>query len=58
MTLPSLRRHSIRLRDYDYAHAGAYFVTIVTQGRECAAADAAARGSAGGRTLNQDHGPC
>jgi putative transposase len=28
-------RRSIRLRGYDYAQAGAYFVTLVTQGREC-----------------------
>jgi REP element-mobilizing transposase RayT len=28
-------RHSIRLKGYDYAQAGGYFVTIVTQGREC-----------------------
>jgi REP element-mobilizing transposase RayT len=28
-------RHSSRLRDYDYSAAGAYFVTICTQGREC-----------------------
>jgi hypothetical protein len=28
-------RHSIRLRDYDYAQAGAYFVTICTKDREC-----------------------
>jgi REP element-mobilizing transposase RayT len=28
-------RHSIRLRGYDYARAGAYFVTIVMQRREC-----------------------
>lgn len=27
-------RRSIRLRDYDYAFAGAYFVTICSQGRE------------------------
>jgi REP-associated tyrosine transposase len=27
-------RRSIRLQGYDYAQAGAYFVTIVTQGRE------------------------
>ena len=27
-------RHSIRLKGYDYSQAGAYFVTIVTQGRE------------------------
>ena len=29
-------RHTIRLPGYDYAQAGGYFVTIVTQGRECA----------------------
>ena len=28
-------RCSIRLRGYDYSQAGAYFVTICTQGREC-----------------------
>ncbi|MGB7291429.1 MAG: transposase [Thermodesulfobacteriota bacterium] len=28
-------RRSIRLKDYDYATAGAYFVTICTQHREC-----------------------
>ena len=28
-------RRSIRLKGYDYTQAGAYFVTIVTQGREC-----------------------
>jgi putative transposase len=28
-------RRSIRLATYDYARAGAYFVTIVTQGRQC-----------------------
>lgn len=28
-------RRSIRLRDYDYTQAGAYFVTICTQGRVC-----------------------
>ncbi len=28
-------RRSIRLRGYDYAQAGAYFVTLVTHGREC-----------------------
>jgi putative transposase len=26
-------RRSIRLKDYDYSQAGAYFVTLVTQGR-------------------------
>ena len=29
------RRRSIRLRGYDYAQAGAYFVTIVTKDRAC-----------------------
>jgi putative transposase len=28
-------RHSIRLREYDYSEAGAYFVTVCTQNREC-----------------------
>ena len=28
-------RHSIRLKGYDYARAGAYFVTIVAQDRAC-----------------------
>lgn len=28
------RRHSIRLRGYDYSQAGLYFVTVVTRGRE------------------------
>lgn len=28
-------RRSIRLHDFDYASAGAYFVTICAQGREC-----------------------
>ncbi|NWG20922.1 MAG: transposase, partial [Chloroflexi bacterium] len=28
-------RRSIRLKGYDYTQAGAYFVTIVTQNREC-----------------------
>ena len=28
-------RRSIRLREYDYSSAGAYFVTICTQNREC-----------------------
>jgi len=33
------RRRSIRLRGYDYAQPGAYFVTIVAHGRECLFAD-------------------
>jgi len=28
-------RRSIRLCDYDYSHAGAYFVTICAWQREC-----------------------
>ena len=28
-------RRSIRLKGYDYASEGAYFITMVTQGREC-----------------------
>ncbi|MDZ4158329.1 MAG: transposase [Anaerolineaceae bacterium] len=28
-------RRSIRLKGYDYSQAGAYFITIVTQGWEC-----------------------
>lgn len=28
-------RRSIRLKDYDYSHEGAYFVTICTHKREC-----------------------
>ena len=29
------RRRSLRLRGYDYTQGGAYFVTIVVQGRQC-----------------------
>ncbi|MEA2109997.1 MAG: transposase, partial [Pseudomonadota bacterium] len=29
------RRRSIRLKGYDYSQAGAYFVSICTQNREC-----------------------
>jgi REP element-mobilizing transposase RayT len=29
------QRRSIRLKGYDYASEGAYYVTIVTQGRQC-----------------------
>lgn len=28
-------RRSMRLKDYDYSQAGAYFVTVCTQNREC-----------------------
>lgn len=34
-------RHSIRLLGYDYSQAGAYFVTICTQGRACLFGDIA-----------------
>src|SRR4030042_1855832 len=30
-----LHRRSIRLKDYDYTQAGAYFVTICTLAKEC-----------------------
>jgi putative transposase len=33
------RRRSIRLRDYDYAQAGAYFVTVCTHDRACLLGD-------------------
>ncbi len=33
--LETRRRRSIRLQNYDYALAGAYFITIVTQDRKC-----------------------
>src|SRR4051794_16973914 len=29
------KRRSLRLKEYDYARAGAYFVTICTQDRRC-----------------------
>jgi len=35
-------RRSIRLKDYDYTQAGAYFVTICTHRRECVLGDVAA----------------
>jgi hypothetical protein len=56
-------RHSIRLRGFDYASAGAYFVTICTQGRECLfgevadgamALNDAGRGNEGDRQLVQE----
>jgi len=34
-------RQSIRLKDYDYSAAGAYFITICTQHRECLLGDIA-----------------
>lgn len=32
-------RHSIRLKEYDYSQAGAYFMTICTLNRECLLGD-------------------
>jgi len=29
------QRRAVRLRGYNYSHAGAYFVTICTKDREC-----------------------
>lgn len=37
---PEIHRHrSIRLKDYDYSQAGAYFVTICTWNKECLLGD-------------------
>lgn len=33
--IPQQNRQSIRLQGYDYSQAGAYFVTVCTQNREC-----------------------
>ena len=39
-SIPGLRRRrALRLKGYDYAQAGAYFVTVCTQGRACLFAD-------------------
>ncbi|MFI2812834.1 MULTISPECIES: transposase [unclassified Microbulbifer] len=38
------RRRRLRLRDYDYSRAGAYFITICTQDRRCLFADIATEG--------------
>lgn len=35
LTVIPCNRQSVRLKGYDYSQAGAYFVTIVTHGREC-----------------------
>ena len=35
LDLVKYRRRSIRLKDYDYSKAGAYFITICIQNREC-----------------------
>ncbi|HLF04721.1 MAG TPA: hypothetical protein VI855_05840, partial [Dehalococcoidia bacterium] len=34
-------RRSIRLKDYDYSQAGAYFVTVCTHSRQCLFGDVA-----------------
>ena len=41
MTYDPARHHrrSIRLKGYDYTQAGAYFVTLCVQGRECLLGD-------------------
>ncbi|MBI4683330.1 MAG: transposase [Nitrospirae bacterium] len=36
-------RRSIRLKEYDYSQAGAYFVTICTQNRDCTFGDIVGR---------------
>lgn len=36
---PPHHRRSIRLQGYDYRQAGAYFITLVTQGRACVFGD-------------------
>jgi len=33
--LQTYNRKSIRLKGYDYTHAGAYFITICTKEKEC-----------------------
>ena len=38
-------RRSIRLKDYDYAQAGVYFLTLCTYQRECLLGDAGADGT-------------
>jgi REP element-mobilizing transposase RayT len=39
---PAPRRRSIRLQGHDYSQAGAYFVTVCTQNRQCLLGDIAA----------------
>lgn len=38
--MPEFNRSSIRLKNYDYAQAGAYFVTVCAQDRMCMFGDA------------------
>ena len=50
-------RRSIRLKGYDYARPGGYFVTIVTHGREClfgAVVDGEMRLNALGETVREE----
>jgi REP element-mobilizing transposase RayT len=50
-------RRSIRLKGYDYAQAGAYFVTIVAQGRACLfgeVADGIMRANDAGRMVHRE----
>lgn len=44
MELP--KRKPNHLKDYDYSSAGAYFVTICTQGRRCILSDIVGEGLA------------
>jgi putative transposase len=37
----SYRRRALRLKGYDYAQAGAYFVTVCVQDRSCLFGDVA-----------------
>jgi REP element-mobilizing transposase RayT len=44
MTNPDQRRRSVRLKDFDYAGPGFYFVTICTQCRECSLGEVSEQG--------------
>ena len=35
LNMEKKHRRSLRLKDYDYSQAGAYFITICTKGRKC-----------------------
>ena len=55
--LGTRRRQSLRLPEFDYAAAGAYFVTICTKGRVCVLGDVVdgeVRLSDFGRLVNSD----
>lgn len=54
--MPCPNRRSIRLQGYDYTQPGAYFITIVTQDRECLfgeVADGEMRLNEAGRVVEQ-----